>query len=74
MTTHQATKQLEAGVPIDPVLIINGTLSLIDIVANLFAKRTMLKARVTALEALLVTVIAVNAKQDERLNAIESNN
>jgi hypothetical protein len=68
----KALKDLEAGIPIDPTLIISGAVSLAKIIAELFAKRSMLKARVTAIEALNATIVAVNVLQDERIADLEN--
>jgi predicted nucleic acid-binding protein len=68
---QQALKQLEAGIPIDPALIVNGVVSLAEIIAQLFQKRAMLRQRVEQMAAILATQVQVNELQEAKIKELE---
>lgn len=64
-------KDLEAGLPIDPVAVVNAGLSLLDIILAALANRKMLKQRMTILEAALTSLAADNKRQQEQLDTLQ---
>jgi len=68
---QQAFKQIEAGLPIDPTLIVNGVVSLAEIIAQLFQKRAMLRQRVEQMAAILATQVQVNELQEAKIKELE---
>ena len=71
---QQAFKQIEAGLPIDPALIVNGVVSLAEIIAQVLQKRAMLRQRVEQMAAILATSVQVNALQDSDIKELRTAN
>lgn len=63
MTRQKAIADLEAGIPVDPAVLIQAGISITGLIVDLVGQRKMLKARVTALESAMVLL----AKRVEEL-------
>lgn len=64
MTKQKAMRDLEAGIPVDPAVLIGAGISIAELIVDLVGQRKMLKARVTALESAVVLLA-------KRIDAVE---